>query len=81
VAPRPNDHRFTCVEGGTLYENSLTVGPAGALLGPILNRGVRRWLFPVHMGRAWLRHNVEEVENLQFFLPELYRVAASKDGA
>lgn len=30
------------------------------------------------MGRAWLRHNVVEVGNLQFFLPQLYEAERRK---
>src|SRR5262249_35967017 len=67
-------YQFTSVAGGTLYENSLTVGVEPApLLGSLLNRMIRPWLFPEHMGRAWLKHNVEEVGNFEFFLPGLYR--------
>lgn len=67
------DYTFTPVAGGTRYENSLTVGiDRPALLRPLMNQAIRPWLFPEHMGRAWLRHNVEEVGNFQFFLPALY---------
>ena len=72
------DYTFTPVAGGTRYENSLTVGiDRPALLRPLVNQAIRPWLFPEHMGRAWLKHNVEEVGNLQFFLPALYASEAS----
>jgi hypothetical protein len=39
--------------------------------------GLNRWLvdrfFPADRRQAWLKHSVEEIGNLQFFLPELYR--------
>jgi len=67
------DYTFTPVEGGTRYENSLTAGiDRPALLRLLVNQAIRPWLFPEHMGRAWLTHNVEEVGNFQFFLPALY---------
>jgi hypothetical protein len=67
------DYTFRPVEGGTSYENSHTLGiDRPALLRPLVNQAIRPWLFPEHMGRAWLTHNVEEVGNFQFFLPALY---------
>jgi hypothetical protein len=30
------------------------------------------WFFPAERRRAWLKHSVEEIGNLQFFLPALY---------
>ena len=62
---------FEEVEGGTLYKNSLTVGISGAL-GKILNPLVRRFVFDEERGHAWIKHNVEEVGNFEFFLPGLY---------
>jgi hypothetical protein len=67
------DYTFVPVTGGTRYENSLTVGIDGpAWLRRFVNDALRPWLFPESMGRAWLKHNVEEVGNFQFFLPGLY---------
>ena len=76
------EYAFTPVPGGTFYENSITVGPENALGRTLVNRFVRPRLFPDDKARAWLRHNVEEVGNFEFFLPELYahctdRVATS----
>lgn len=67
------DYRFTRVDGGTLYENDLVIG-VGGRVGRRLEPLVRR-LFPDRKGRAWLRHNVEEVGALENFLPELYASA------
>jgi hypothetical protein len=63
------DYRFTAVEGGTRYEDSLTVGVSGMRL---LNRLVLPRLFPEEKGRAWQLHNIEEVGNFEHFLPALY---------
>lgn len=69
-------YRFVPVAGGTRYEDSLTVGIESGMFGAMFNRLVRPAYFSEDMGRAWLLHNVEEVGNLQFFLPDLYRAHA-----
>lgn len=65
------DYEFVAVEGGTKYVNSLTFGIEGRL-GKLLNPLIRRFFFDEERGRAWILHNVEEVGNFEFFLPELY---------
>jgi hypothetical protein len=66
------EHTFTAVGAGTLYRSCLLVGSGNPVIGRILNPFVRQRIFPEDMGRAWLKHNVEEVGNLEFFLPALY---------
>jgi hypothetical protein len=66
------EYRFTAVPTGTLYENELVVGGDGTTLVGRLINFARPRLFSDAMGHAWLTHNVEEVGNLQFFLPEYY---------
>ena len=66
------EYAFTRVAGGTFYENSITFGPDLPLLRPLFNGLLRPWVYPDHKARAWLRHNVEEVGNFEFFLPALY---------
>ncbi len=59
---------------GTQVITTMTVGlqgPFGGLHG--LNRLLIDWFFPAERRKAWLKHSVEEIGNLQFFLPELYR--------
>lgn len=75
------DYRFTQVDGGTLYENELTVGISLPWMGPLFNRLVTPRLFPEHQGHAWIRHNVEEVGNFQFFLPALYHAHVARPAA
>jgi hypothetical protein len=70
------EHRFQEVDGGTLYRSQMLVGSAAPIGRLLFNRVVRPLLFPEHMGRAWLRHNVEEVGNFEHFLPDLYARAA-----
>ena len=66
------EYAFTALPEGTLYENSITVGPENPIGRALVNRFVRPRLFPEDKARAWLRHNVEEVGNFEFFLPDLY---------
>jgi hypothetical protein len=65
------DYEFQQTDGGTLYRNSLEVGASG-IAGKLLNPLIRRFLFDEARGRAWIKHNVEEVGNFESFLPELY---------
>ena len=64
------EYTFTPVKGGTLYENSMTVGPATPLARPLFNQ-VRPHVYPDDKARAWLLHNIEEVGNFEHFLPAL----------
>lgn len=71
------DYQFTTTPTGTLYRNSLTVGVAG-ILGRLINPLIRRFTFDEARGRAWIRHNVEEVGNFESFLPQLYAAEAGQ---
>jgi DAPG hydrolase PhiG domain len=66
-------HEFISAPQGTRYESRMLVG-ADSLIGRLgLNRHVLpRVAMSDAMGRAWLRHNVEEVGNFERFLPPLY---------
>jgi hypothetical protein len=66
------DYTLARVLGGTRYENSLTVGVTWPGLGRALNAIALPRAMDEAKGRAWPRHNVEEVGNFQFFLPDLY---------
>ncbi len=66
------EYAFTPVAGGTLYENSITFGPDLPIVRQLFNGLVRARVYPDDKARAWLKHNVEEVGNFEFFLPELY---------
>ena len=74
------EYTFTPVRDGTLYENSLTFGPDNPILRPLFNTVIRPRVFPDDKARAWFRHNVEEVGNFEFFLPELYAKQATEGG-
>jgi hypothetical protein len=68
------EHEFLYVpgEGATRYLSCMRLGTASLLGRAVVNRVIRRRLFPEAMGRAWLRHNVEEVGTFEQFLPGLY---------
>ncbi len=63
------EHRFLEGLGGTHYISQLRIGTMLPGISPFARRQVER-LMPDHKARAWFRHNVEEVGNFQFFLPE-----------
>ena len=65
-------HDFSAVEGGTLYESTLTVGSAMPVLGPVINQIIHRHVFPEAKARAWLKHNVEEVGLLEHIVPLIH---------
>lgn len=67
------NHDFVAVDGGTLYRSTLTVGVALPVLGRAINPLIHRFIFSEAKGRAWLRHNIEEVGLLEHIIPLLYR--------
>jgi hypothetical protein len=64
------EHVFKRTVDGTRDENCLIV-PGTPLLGPVA-RLLLTFLFPEGKGHAWLKHNIEEMGNLEHFLPALY---------
>lgn len=67
------EHRFGRVPGGASYRSRMVVGAgARAPFGRLFNRWVLPRLFTPAMGRAWLRHNVEEVGLFEALLPRLF---------
>jgi DAPG hydrolase-like protein len=66
------NHDFSAVQGGTLYVSSLTIGITMPILKDLVNPLIYRAIFPEAMGRAWLKHNVEEVGLLEHIIPLVY---------
>jgi hypothetical protein len=64
---------FIARPGGTQFISTMTIGSAGRLASLGLNGWLLDRFFPAERRQRWLRHSVEEIGNLQFFLPELYR--------
>lgn len=65
-------HWFYPVSNGTRYESRLLIGTDTKSGKYLLNPIVRPLFIGQEMARAWLKHNVEEVGNFEFFLPALY---------
>ena len=65
-------HTFTAVEGGTLYESKLVLGLDVPVVRVLANALIRNFLMTDDQAKGWFVHNVEEVGNFQFFLPDLY---------
>ena len=70
-------HRFTHEGSGTQYDSTMLVGLPGRL-GRLLNPLIIRRVFGERHGRAWLKHNVEEVGLFEQMLPPLF---AGRGGA
>jgi hypothetical protein len=66
------EHQFFPVANGTRYESRLLIGVDSTLGKLLVNPLVRPIFIGYEMARAWLRHNVEEVGNFEYFLPTLY---------
>lgn len=72
------DYTFAPAAGGTDYRNSLTVGFEG-WPGRLLNPLIRRFVFDQARGHAWIKHNIEEVGQLEAFLPQLHAAQARQE--
>jgi DAPG hydrolase-like protein len=66
------ENEFMPATGGSSQVSRLTIGdttPAGRLL---FNRVAQRRAFPPERIVPWIRHHVEEIGNLEHFLPDLF---------
>jgi hypothetical protein len=63
------EHTWSRGSDGTHYVSVLDIGARSAALTPVNYLLTRR--FPDDMARAWVRHNIEEVGQLEFLLPGL----------
>lgn len=70
------EHTFAATKGGTRYQSIMHVGAKSMPARWLINRCIIPHLFGEDKGRAWLKHNVEEVGNFEFFLPDLFRAMA-----
>ncbi|RLQ22453.1 hypothetical protein DWB85_07485 [Seongchinamella sediminis] len=66
------EHRYRVVDGQTRYVVTATIGSDLPLLGTLLNSYLRNRVFTRDMIPQWMRHQVEEVGTLPYFLPALY---------
>lgn len=63
------EHTWSAGADGAHYVTVMDLGARSPLLTPV-NRIVRR-RFPNHKLRAWVKHNIEEVGQLEYLLPQL----------
>jgi len=59
-------------EEGTQLISTMTIGSSGWLGEVGLNEWLINRFFPSDRRKAWLKHSVEEIGNLEFFLPGLH---------
>jgi len=64
----------------TRYTVESFIGSDLPVLGPLINRYIRYKMFPPAMVEQWLRHQVEEVSSLSFFLVALYEQRHTAEG-
>lgn len=67
------EHRFEATPCGSRYTVSSVLGSKLPVVGGLINLYIRHRQFPPEKVQQWLRHQVQEVSSLPFFLPELYR--------
>jgi hypothetical protein len=72
-------HDFIQDGNNTIYKSKMIVGTNKKMIGKIFNSFIRPLYFTKEMGVAWLKHNIEEVGNFEFFLAELYDDEAKKN--
>ena len=65
-------HTFEKTEWGTRYTLESFIGSELPIIGPLINSYIRNKMFPPTMITEWIRHQVQEVSSLQFFVRELY---------
>ena len=73
------ENEFTPASGGSRYTTRLTVGDTTPLATLFLNRIAHDRAFPAPKLAAWTRHHVEEIGNLENFLPDLFRYRADHE--
>ena len=66
------EHWFIEDPLGTKYMSRLQVGSETPIGKYLINPLVHKYIMTLEMTRAWLTHNIEEVGNFEYFLPELY---------
>jgi DAPG hydrolase PhiG domain len=67
------NHQFIAVANGTKYISHLKIGSSTLPGKFFINPLIRRFVFNAKKGKAWIKHNVEEVGNFELFLSDLYK--------
>jgi hypothetical protein len=66
------ENDFEDAASGATYRTTLTVGDDTPLARAFLNRVAHRRAFPEARIGPWITHHIEEIGNLEHFLPLLY---------
>jgi hypothetical protein len=67
------EHEFGSTPTGARYVTRMTVGDTTPLARLILNRVAHTRDFPAWKLTPWISHHIEEIGNLENFLPDLFR--------
>jgi DAPG hydrolase PhiG domain len=70
------ENEFQTEPAGARYVSRMTIGDTTPLGRRILNRIAHRRAFPPKRIEPWIRHHIEEIGNLEHFLPDLVRERA-----
>jgi hypothetical protein len=70
------EHTWSASAEGTHYVSVLEIGARTALFSPVNRMLTRR--FPDSMLQAWVRHNIEEVGQLEYLLPDIATAASAQ---
>jgi hypothetical protein len=71
------ENDFSDAPGGARYRTTLTVGDTTPLARAGLNLVAHRRAFPEARIEPWITHHIEEIGNLEHFLPDLYATEAA----
>ncbi len=66
------EHIFEQTPNGTRYRVHSIIGSQLPIIGGAINYYIREKMFKPDMLKQWLRHQVQEVSSLSFFLPQLF---------
>ena len=65
-------NKFTLTDSGTIYRSVMTIGTSGWPGRIGLNALLTARILPGELAMHWARHHVEEIGNLENFLPTLF---------
>jgi hypothetical protein len=73
------ENEFADSLAGATYNTRLRIGDHGPLGRLLLNHIARHRAFPPTRIQRWVRHHIEEIGNLENFLPDLFRERADQE--
>jgi len=73
------ENEYDAIGGDTRYVTRLILGDDTVPGRLLLNKVARTKAFPEHQVAPWIRHHIEEIGNLENFLPDLVRYHADQE--